>query len=176
MAVGFSDGVRSLRYDDAAVIAKIGRQSIGDVPTSITAIPDDSAIPSGDSAQARATLYLAAYGEVAAGGNLDVVGTNWAEHVELLGGTVTLDGSFNRGGDTLQLNRDDSDFTGHVSGSQFVIQSNVGTPLLVNIPVGTDGMDVIFDGAVRSLVYDPGALQLLLGSQIIATEGNTVLG
>jgi hypothetical protein len=175
LAVRFTDGVRSLRYDEAAGTVKIGSQAVGDAPISITAPVDGTLIPTGADPESRGTLYLAVNGEVVAGGRLDITGTALGhETVELTAGSAVLDGSFNKGGDTLVLNQNESSSTGHVSGSRFEIQTGGGPN--VSIPVGEEGMDIVFENHHRLLIYDPETLQLLLGTQHIPLSGTVDLG
>jgi hypothetical protein len=194
MAVVFDDGARLLRFydgtgpsitsDDVGVFtmplplgAYIGGQSIEATAVPITAPADGTLIPTGADPEASGTLYLAADGEVIAGGRLDIVGTGAGhETVELTAGSINLDGSFNKGGDMLVLNRDDAAMTGHVFGSRFEIATQVAPQLAVSVPVGTDGLDIVFDGAARTLIYHSDTLQLLLGSQAIPLTGTVALG
>lgn len=84
-------------------------------------------------------------------------------------GKVTLDGSFNAGGDTVKILGNAGDYTASVNGSSLVLTSASGAN--IKIPFGTAGATIEFADASRSLAISGGALKL--GTQTIATTGTT---
>ena len=160
----FADGMRSLLYDQQSATARIGGQSFATLPVAITAAGETAPAPSGD-AQAKGRLWLSQEAEVAAGGRLDVFGSNAAERLELHSGDVRLDPSFNRGGDMLLLDMAAQDYTAARQGSSVVI---AGGDLVLTVPVGTAGTTIEFAGDSRVLLYDTQSGQVLIDDQPIA--------
>ncbi|MCB2072370.1 MAG: hypothetical protein H6917_02115 [Novosphingobium sp.] len=159
----FDDGIRSLRFDSTEGTAKIGLQTFGSVPIEITAPADGSALPSGADADASARLFLGEGASASAGGHLDVFGTAGAEQLTVTGGAVTLDPSFNKGGDTLVLGEPAADFLASRSGSTVLLD---GATTDVVIPVGIAGMTIAFPGGdERTLLFDT-----MLGSPLLAAQ------
>lgn len=98
-----------------------------------------------------------------------------AETVTIAAGTtVTLDASFNRGGDTVTLSGNASAYTAVRSGSSIILTDTSGG--VVTIPVGTTSSTVKFADvtAGRSLVYDTTAGAITLGSQTVTTTSGAV--
>lgn len=121
-----------------------------------------------------ARMVLTEPGEdVEVGGNMMVVGTTGGgEVVTVLGGNVTLDPSFNVGGDTVRLPNLASGYTVKMVGSTAVF---VGTSATVTIPIGTTGLQVAFDDETRMLRYDIASGTARLGDQIITASAGGVL-
>jgi len=124
------------------------------------------------------TVYTASGWAGAIGGNGAVYGTNGFEDVRILYGQVSLDGSFNRGGDILRVaGNADGYVIGRTSASSAYIESPTSK---VSIPIGSAGMAIVFADGVRSLVYSGG---YKIGGQtftvdpakITATDDSTVL-
>lgn len=161
----FDDGTRELRFEGGEV--RIGGQALGDVFEYLTA-PASGAAPSlaGD-LDALGQLFLPVSGHVAAAGNLTVYGTAGDEEVSLSGkGKITLDASFNGGGDTLVLSGEASFYSALRVGSSVVLSSADGE---VTIPVGTKGLTLDFADGDRTLVYDSVLAAVTLGGQTIAS-------
>lgn len=156
-ALVFADGVRELVYDPISGKLTIGDQWFGSEPAPITAAPDGTVLPTGADPDATGRLYLAEDSTIAAAGDLAVIGTNRAEHLTLLGGDLTLDPSFNRGGDTVAFDQAAGAFTAVRSGSSVILTGAEGS---VRIPVGTAGMTLDFDGDARTLVFVAGEVRI----------------
>lgn len=84
-------------------------------------------------------------------------------------GVVTLDGSFNRGGDVIRILGNAGSYTANIVGSNLRLTSLDGAE--IKIPVGTAGVSIEFADATRTLQLVSGSV--VLGSQNIADTGIT---
>lgn len=109
-------------------------------------------------------------------GNYTIYGTaTGTETVTVSVGTVvTLDASFNRGGDVITLTGTAASYSAVRSGSSIILTDASGGS--VTIPVGTTATTVKFSdvAAGRTLVYDTTAGSITLGSQAVSTATVTV--
>lgn len=105
------------------------------------------------------------------GGNGQIFGSSGFQDIRILSGTLTLDASFNRGGDIIRLPDAASSYSIARSGSSAQI-SNAG--LTANIPVGTTGLATIFADGVRKLVFSDGNFNL--GSQVFSASASITAG
>lgn len=109
-------------------------------------------------------------------GNYTIYGTaTGTETVTVSVGTVvTLDASFNRGGDVITLAGTAASYSAVRSGSSIILTDASGGS--VTIPVGTTATTVKFSdvAAGRTLVYDTTAGSITLGSQAVSTATVTV--
>lgn len=171
-SIVFDDGVRKFYYDSAASTAKIGAQAITSTALQITAPTDNSPLPSGTPQSGPARIFLGTGGNISVGGDSALTGTSGAEKVHYLHGDLSLDASFNRGGDTLFLPISVGSFEAYIAGgSSLVLLSDKGA---ITIPVGSTGMTLDFQGDTRILRYDAGLGKILIGSQVItATSVDT---
>ncbi|MBZ6377226.1 hypothetical protein B5C34_05990 [Pacificimonas flava] len=110
-------------------------------------------------------------GEV--GGTGTIFGTGAQEAVTILSGSdISLDSSFNRGGDEIFFERDAAEFSVRRSGST-VIFSAEGFEVIV--PVGLENTFVSFDGSgTYTLSYDPLHGEILLGGQVVTQAGSAL--
>ena len=105
--------------------------------------------------------------DVDVGGDLTVVGTrSGGEVITVLRGTITLDPSFNAGGDTVRLPDDAAFFTVKLIGSSAILS---GLGLSVSIPVGTAGLQVSFNDISRTLLFDTATSAVKLGDQLVTS-------
>lgn len=106
-------------------------------------------------------------------GTYNIFGTTTAaETVSIAAGAnVTLDASFNKGGDIISLSGNAADYTAVRSGSSLILTSATGS---VTIPVGTTAATVQFADATRSLVFNTGTSAVELGTQAVTTTAATV--
>lgn len=90
-----------------------------------------------------ARLTLTTPGEdVDVGGTVTVIGTrSGGEVITVTRGNISLDASFNAGGDTIVLPGDSGTYTVRLSGSQAIIASS---GVSVSIPIGTAGTSIQF--------------------------------
>ena len=161
----FDDGMRSLRYDSGAATMKIGSQAFGTAFVTVTADPDGTLLPTGADAAADARLFLAAGTSASAGGKIGIFGTASTELLSLLSGTISLDPSFNKGGDIISFNLPATDFLASRVGSSVLLDSATTDAL---IPIGTTGTTLTFtDGDDRYVLYDSTIPGVLIGDQII---------
>jgi Ca2+-binding RTX toxin-like protein len=119
-----------------------------------------------------ARVILTQAGEdVDVGGELTVIGTrSGGEVIIILRGVVSLDPSFNAGGDTVRLPDDAAFFTVRLVGSSAVI---AGLGVSVSIPVGSAGLQVSFNDETRTLLFDALSSAVKLGDQTVtATAAN----
>jgi hypothetical protein len=102
---------------------------------------------------------------VTIGGDVSVLGTAAAgEVIEIVRGDVTLDASFNAGGDTLVLAGDAGSYSAVLNGSFVTIE---GGDVSVAMPVGIAGMAVQFGNSTRMLRVDMASGQVMLGAQVV---------
>ncbi|MEZ5734613.1 MAG: cadherin-like domain-containing protein [Novosphingobium sp.] len=164
----FDDGLRTLRFDSFTSEAKIGSQTIDGAYAPITALAEGTPQPSEPASTGLARSFLVEGGEIFVGGSHNVFGTSAAEHVHYLYGDLSLDPSFNRGGDTLYLPEIASSYTVHLSGSLVVLTSGDDQ---ITIPVGTAGMTLDFAGDQQLLRFDAASSTVKIGdSAITATS------
>ena len=137
-----------------------------------------TATPSGDVQLAlepvvRAKLILTESGQdFTIGGNVEIFGTAaGGEVIEVLRGDILLDASFNLGGDTVVLPGAAGSYTAILSGSFVTIS---GGDISVAIPVGAAGLAVQFSDSTRTLRFDSGAGEVMLGTQSIGTTAEAV--
>jgi len=104
-------------------------------------------------------------------GNYSIFGsTAGAETVTIAAGTtVTLDASFNRGGDIISLGGNAANYTAARSGSSIVLTDTSGGS--ITIPVGTITSTVKFAdvAAGRALVFNTNTSAVELGAQTVTT-------
>lgn len=100
---------------------------------------------------------------------MTINGTNRVERIEVLGGDVVLDGTFNRGGDVLALDAAANTFTAQLQGSR-VLLSGGGTT--VSIPLGAAGMTIDFDGDQRTILFANG--NAVIDDQVITSNSVTL--
>ena len=106
------------------------------------------------------------------GGNVEIFGTAaGGEVIEVLRGDILLDASFNLGGDTVVLPGAAGSYTAILSGSFVTIS---GGDISVAIPVGAAGLAVQFSDSTRTLRFDSGAGEVMLGTQSIGTTAEAV--
>ena len=104
------------------------------------------------------------------GGFGDVFGTALgSEDITVLdvAGAVSLDPSFNKGGDVLHLSGDASDWN-IVASSSSAILSDGDT--FVEIPVGINGLAIAFDDGVRTLAIDTSIQSMRIGDQAFGED------
>jgi len=160
LALMFDDGIRVLRTDGGTL--EIGSQAITDIYLPINAAAEVFSLPSGIVPAARGRLFMLDGGSVVVSGRMDLFGTNGTESVVLLGGDISFDASFNRGGDTIVFPLEAATFFASVTGSQVRVEN---TGLAAQIPVGMVGMSLVFTDATHTLRYD--GINVLIGAQII---------
>lgn len=113
-----------------------------------------------------ARLILTQAGEdVDVGGTVTVVGTrSGGEVITIIRGSITLDASFNAGGDTIRLPGDASEFTVRLSGSQAIFESSIAR---VSVPIGSAGIEIAFGDVSRTLAVDLATGLVKLGLQTL---------
>lgn len=161
LPVVFADGVRKLAIDIGSGQAKIGSQTLTTTAASITALTDNTPLPSGVNPAAQSLMVLGEGSDVTVSGKYAIFGTQDNEHVRYLNGNLTLDGSFNQGGDVLHLSKAASAYSAYFVGSTVVLHSVDGN---ITIPVGVNGMTLDFAGDSRILKIDPTAGAIVIGS------------
>lgn len=107
------------------------------------------------------------------GGTGTVFGTTDRQDIGIidLPGTVTLDPSFNRGGDVVRLHGSGGQWEAKVSGSTAVLSDGDTT---VVIPVGTVGLELAFEDGLRLLRYDSAAGIVKIEGQPVGAEFATI--
>ncbi len=174
ITVEFGDAERILRVDTGSGQAMLGEQEVtaatATVQAATTAFTGDGP-DSGPDSMAR--LILTESGQdIDIGGNVVIFGTSvGGEVMTILGGTVRLDASFNRGGDAVVLPDVASSYTATLSGSFVTI---AGGDISVAIPVGVVGLSVEFSDATRMLRIDTSSGQVMLGDQVVTSSSSTV--
>jgi hypothetical protein len=170
LPVVFDDGVRNLVFDGTAL--KIGAQTFSGVASKILAPADATILPTGENPMVVARLLLSAEGSYAIGGDAQIFGSNGVERIEIVDGTVSLDGSFGRGGDTVAFNEGATNFAAYIAGSSIVLVDDIDEDR-ITIPIGTVGLRLDFDGDVRILRFDITAGAVMIGNQAI-TAGSFI--
>lgn len=170
--VAFSDRQLNLIYADRKV--QLGGQTVTPTATVITAANDGSSLPSGADQAATAKVFLLSdmlpagmSAHVIVGGRATVVGTA-ANHIVAVDdntpANLTFDPSFNRGGDTIVLGREASNYSAARLGSSVVLTASDQKLI---IPIGTAGMTLRFVDGDRTLVFKNSAFYI--GEQAVTS-------
>lgn len=157
----FADGEAVLKYDGQVLL---GSQVITSSVATVTAtLTTKTALPA--TANTLGTLIMAQDEPVLIGGNVKIFGTNGADTVTIadVAGNIAFDGSFNRGADTIILNKLPETYSVARPNASNVTIGNADTKL--TIPLGTKGLNVQFSNETRTLVYN--SSNAYLGNQII---------
>ena len=130
---------------------------------------DGTPLPTGADPAAKGVLFLAAGAGASAAGVVDIFGTTSAEPVSLISGTITLDPSFNRGGDTIAFDELATDFTATRTGSSIRLE---GSDTEALVPVGSAGATLAFgDGSdTRMVKFDSDVPGFVIGAQLIGFD------
>ena len=164
----FADGARTLVYKDGSF--KIGSQSFAESAVKITAVSDGNA-PTLNITDTTARLVLSSGAEASIGGKVLVMGTSSGkEYVEVLGGKVSFDPSFNGGGDVIDLPGNAKAWSAVRSGSSMLLTKGSDS---ASIPIGTTGADLAFDDVTRTLLFASG--QFKIGTQVIEGSSSITL-
>lgn len=165
MGIVFSDGVRKLGFAGGAY--KIGSQTFTADPSKITSTSDGTALPTGADPTAQAIVTMLSAGlsggkapDLTITGKARIVGTNGVDVIKVgsTGGDLVFDGSFNRGGDIIVLNKAAGDYSAaKFNASTIVITSGIEK---LTIPMGTTGLTLRFTDGDRTLVFENGAFYI----------------
>ncbi len=101
----------------------------------------------------------------AIGGTGLIAGSAGYQNITLLAGTLSLDASFNRGGDILNFGGVASQYRAERQGSALRLVGGDG--LSATIPVGTLANYLVFDDGARDLKFSGGAIRI--GTQLVDT-------
>jgi hypothetical protein len=174
----YDDGVRKLSFSGG--VYKIGNQTFSADPTKITSATDGTVLPTGANPATQAVVSLLAAGlsggtapDLTISGKVRIAGTNGVDVIKVgsAGGDLTFDGSFNRGGDIIILNKAAGDYSAaKFSGSTIVISSGIEK---LTIPMGSAGLTLRFTDGDRTLIFKNGAFNI--GDQIISSATATPL-
>ncbi len=159
----FGDGVRSLSLDTTAGVVRLGNQTVGSSAAAITA-PAGPPIATGVTSDTLGSSLLVQPGAIAtANGRLGVFGTRVAQETVVVApsAVVAFDGSFNSGGDIIQVTGNASNWLASRSGATALLTGPAGESL--SIPVGPNPIIVRFDGSDRLLMLDLQAGTVMLG-------------
>lgn len=152
--IQFTDGDRGLVFSGGV---KIGDQTVSTSAVEIATAGAPKSALSADTSTFAARLLLNAE-SASVGGKVVVFGSPGAEVVSLVGGgSITLDPSFNRGGDTVLLPGAASNYTAQRSGSAVILKD---TSTTVNIPVGPLGLTANFSGDYRKIFFSNGEFRI----------------
>jgi hypothetical protein len=178
LGIVYDDGVRMLSRTSGAY--KIGSQTFSADPTKITSATDGTALPTGANPSTQAVVSLLAAGlsggtapDLTISGKVRIVGTNGVDVIKVgsAGGDLTFDGSFNRGGDIIILNKAAGDYSAaKFSGSTIVISSGIEK---LTIPMGSTGLTLRFTDGDRTLIFKNSAFNI--GDQVISSPTATPL-
>ena len=107
------------------------------------------------------------------GGTGTVTGTLGVQDITVIdqAGTIAFDASFNRGGDIIRLAGDADLWKARISGSAAELTDGDTT---VIIPVGTSGLNLVFDDGVRNLHYDNAGRAIRVELQQIGSAFHTI--
>lgn len=162
--VVFDDGPRLLHVNAAGTAVMFGSQEVLTTAADVIAPPDGTILPVGADPDAVARVLYEEGAHATLGGTYQVFGTSGVDTVTWLSGDLTLDPSFNRGGDTLETVVMAGMFSAYRQGSAVVLVSDDGSIL---IPVGRGDMVLDFAGDERTLHLDTGLGTISIGGQII---------
>ncbi len=110
--------------------------------------------------------------DVDVGGTVTVIGTRTGgEVITITRGNITLDASFNAGGDTIVLPGSSGGYTVQLSGSQAIIASGSVT---VSIPLGTAGTAIQFSNTTLSLLINTSTGTAMLGEQTLTSTAQPI--
>lgn len=171
MTIAFADGNRTLVYANGQF--KLGAQVFSDAAVKITA-QSEGAVGAYSLASVQSTVVVNDSAPSILGGNLAVFGSKTGkETIKLADGAqkVTLDASWNSGGDILVLPKAGSSYTIAKSGSVVTLSAESQT---ITVPVGIAGMTLRFTDGDRVLFYDTKDQSFKLSEQIITATANKV--
>jgi len=119
------------------------------------------------------TLFLRDGTPTSIGGSGTVIGNRAAQHLIVRdeAGTITLDPSFNRGGDLVELHGKAGDWKASTEGS-LVRLSDGDTSVLM--PLGVSATTVQFDDGARALRFDAIGQHAMLDSQVIGDTAQVI--
>lgn len=169
LAVQFGDSTRTLWLDTDSGQVLLGTQAV----TSSEAVVDAAGpalldLPETGPDSFGLLILTQAGQDVDIGGMVSVIGTVAADEIiNVLGGTIRLDASFNAGGDVVVLPGAIGDYTASLAGS-FVTLTDGETS--VAIPVGVAGLTIDFSDLDLVLRIDTSTGQVVLGDQTVATS------
>ena len=121
----------------------------------------------------RLTLASGSTFSIGAGSSATTVfGTDGEQNLTIAAGaTVTLDASFNKGGDTITLTGNASSYTVTKSGSSVILTDASGS---ITIPVGVTGMNIAFADAVARPLVSTTSGAFTLGAQAVTETAAAV--
>jgi hypothetical protein len=113
-------------------------------------------------------LYLPTNGQVSVGGFVTVFGDVSPQDVSIVqeAGLITLDSTFNRGGDVIRLENASTSYTARLSGSRVLLADD---SLTVSIPFGPSGIAIEFSNVIVRLRFDEASGSVLIGDQVVTT-------
>lgn len=175
--IAFDDGLRVLRYHELEQAVKLGEQAIDAKPADVSAPPE--APP--PLAQARkgpiARVIIQSGSTITLDGMFSVFGRADApDSIEIGGGTILLDSSFNDWGNELRIHGLASDFTATLVDSSLRLVSRA---IDLTVPVGLVANALVFDNSTllgengvpyedtRELAFEEELGGVLLGGQTI---------
>jgi VCBS repeat-containing protein len=165
----FADGARTLVIVDGAI--RLGNQAIAIDPVAVMAAAEPGGVVSPFDASAAAKVFLQPDASIDVMGKVNLFGSTGNEQVTWHGGALTLDPSFNKGGDVLHMPAVTQGFSIYRAASSLVLFNADGS---VTVPFGPVGMTVDFGGQQVQAVYDTNAGQLMIGNQaVLATSAAT---
>jgi Ca2+-binding RTX toxin-like protein len=180
MAASFSDGVRKLVFSGGNFT--LGAQTFSTSSASISSAADGTILPTGASSSASARITLAGNdlrsgqtSHITIGGKASIFGSTFKSDVVAIAAGVNVDlffdASFNRGGDTIILDKSAGSYSAIRTGASIILTSTNQT---LTIPVGTSSTTIKFADGSRALVYSTTELAIKLGSQVIATTATAI--
>lgn len=180
LATTFADGVRKLAYTNNNFT--LGGQVFSTSVASITASADGTSLPTGASSSASARITLTGNdlaagrtSHITVGGTAVIYGNSAKSDIVAVATGVatnlTFDASFNRGGDTIILDKSAGSYSAIRSGASVVLTSAGQT---LTIPVGTAGLSIKFADDTRTLLYSTTEAVIKLGTQTIATTATAI--
>ena len=164
----FADGELILKFGGQVLL---GSQVISAASATITAtLSAKTALPAATSA--TGTLITSANEPVLIGGNVRIFGTNGPDTVTIadVPGNLRFDGSFNRGGDTIVLNKFAESYSAARPDPSNIMIGDGDTNLA--IPLGIKGLNVAFANEERTLVY--ANKNAYIGNTIVNSKNETI--
>ncbi|MFD1786635.1 M10 family metallopeptidase C-terminal domain-containing protein [Sphingomonas floccifaciens] len=184
----FADGIRTLTFNLTDQTMRLGGQVVTITTSALTAAATNAGVFGTADFALGSQMVMASKASATVNGTVTVFGLREptgdiyagaavpsrvsSEVVRIgSGAKVTLDPSFNAGGDVVVFSGDAATYTAVRTGSSIVLSSATEQ---VTIPVGTVGATIRFDDAERTLVFDTSANAMKLGAQTVDFSAVTV--
>jgi hypothetical protein len=164
ITIRFEDGDYNLRFDVMTQKVYISDQLVTASFQWLESEPDVFDTPVYSDVPQASVVLLDPGATFGIAGNANIFGSASGETFYYAGGDVTLDPSFNRGGDVFHFGITE-DYEIRLNGSSAQLRSELG---IVDIPLGPNGLIMNFDGTEETLAIVSG--KAMIGDQMITSD------